>query len=174
MPPVFGKEMDDEPSMAASSYTGSGLFYYSVNVMKGFFKVQTPDQLYKKMDRFKPLSSEKVSVGQSLHRVLSEDILSPTNLPEFPRSTVDGFALKATDTYGTSEKNPAILRVIGEIPMGQVSDIEVKDGEAVKVATGGMVPKGADAVEMVEYTEGVNSHTLHVFKPISPLENVIL
>ncbi len=74
MPPVFGKEMDDEPSMAASSYTGSGLFYYSVNVMKGFFKVQTPDQLYKKMDRFKPLSSEKVSVGQSLHRVLSEDI----------------------------------------------------------------------------------------------------
>jgi len=173
MPPVFGKEMDDEPSMAASSYTGSGHFYYSVNIMKGFFKVQTPDQLYKKMDRFKPLSSEKVSVGQSLHRVLSEDILSPTNLPEFPRSTVDGFALKATDTYGTSEKNPAILRVIGEIPMGQVSDIEVKDGEAVKVATGGMVPKGADAVEMVEYTEGVNSHTLHVFKPISPLENVI-
>jgi molybdopterin molybdotransferase len=63
--------------------------------------------------------------------------------------------------------------MIGEIPMGQVSDVEVKDGEAVKVATGGMVPDGADAVEMVEYTEWVDSHTLHVFKPISPLENVI-
>ena len=125
------------------------------------------------MDRFKPLSSEKVRIEQSLHRVLSEDIISPINLPEFPRSTVDGFALKAKDTYGVSEKNPSILRMIGEIPMGQVSDIEVKEGEAVKVATGGMVPKGADAVEMLEYTEWVDSHTLHVFKPISPLENVI-
>jgi molybdopterin molybdotransferase len=95
------------------------------------------------------------------------------DLPEFPRSTVDGFALKAKNTYGTSEKNPAILRMIGEIPMGQISDIEVEDGEAVKVATGGMVPRGADAVEMVEYTEWVDSHTLHAFKPISPLENVI-
>ena len=141
--------------------------------MKGFFKVQTPEQLYAKMDRFKPLTSEKVRIEESLHRVLSEDVVSTMNLPEFPRSTVDGFALKAKDTYGTSEKNPAILRVIGEIPMGQVSDIEVGDGEAVKVATGGMVPKGADAVEMVEYTEWVDSHTLHAFKPISPLENVI-
>ena len=141
--------------------------------MKGFFKVQTPEQLYKKMVRFKPLSSEKVGIKESLHRVLSEDISSPINLPEFPRSTVDGFALKAKDTYGTSEKNPAILRLIGEIPMGQVSEIEVKDGEAVKVATGGMVPKGADGVEMLEYTEWVDSQTLHAFKPISPFENVI-
>jgi molybdopterin molybdotransferase len=141
--------------------------------MKGFFKVQTPDQLYAKMGRFKPLSSEKVRIEESLHRVLSEDVVSTINLPEFPRSTVDGFALKAKDTYGTSEKNPAILRMIGEIPMGRVSDIIVNDGEAVKVATGGMVPKGADAVEMVEYTEWVDSHTVHAFKPISPLENVI-
>ena len=144
--------------------------------MKGFFRVQTPEQLYRKMDRFKPLSPlsyEKVRIEDSLHRVLSENIISPINLPEFPRSTVDGFALKAKDTYGVSEKNPAILRLVGEIPMGQVSGIEVQEEEAVKVATGGMVPKGADAVEMVEYTEWVDSHTLHVFKALSPLENVI-
>ena len=141
--------------------------------MKGFFKVQTPEQLYAKMDRFKPLTPEKVRIEESLHRVLSEDVISTMNLPEFPRSTVDGFALKAKNTYGTSEKNPAILTMIGEIPMGQISDIEVGDGEAMKVATGGMVPKGADAVEMVEYTEWVDPHTLHAFKPISPLENVI-
>jgi molybdopterin molybdotransferase len=141
--------------------------------MKGFFRVQTPEELYKKLDRFKALSSEKVNIDDSLHRVLSEDIVSPINLPEFRRSTVDGFALKAKDTFGASEKNPAILRLIGEIPMGQLSDIEAKDGEAVKVATGGMVPKGTDAVEMVEYTEWVDSHTLHAFKTLSPLENVI-
>jgi molybdopterin molybdotransferase len=141
--------------------------------VKGFFKVQTPEQLYVKIDRFKPLASEKVPIETSLHRVLSEDIVSTINLPEFPRSTVDGFALKAKDTFGASERNPAILKMIGEIPMGKISDLEVKDGEAVKVATGGMVPKGADAVEMVEYTEWVDSHTLQVSKPLSPLENVI-
>jgi molybdopterin molybdotransferase len=141
--------------------------------MKEFFKVQTPDELYKKMGHFKPLSFEKVAVEDSLHRVLYEDVISPINLPEFQRSTVDGFALKAKDTYGASEKNPAILRATAEIPMGQVSDIEVNEGEAVKVATGGMVPKGADAVQMVEYTECIDSYTLHTFKTISPLENVI-
>jgi len=141
--------------------------------MKGFFRVQTPDELYKKMNRFKPLSFEKVGIENSLHRVLSVDVISSVNLPEFPRSTVDGFAVKAKDTYGASEKNPALLRVVGEIPMGQISSIELGDVEAVKVATGGMVPNGADAVEMVEYTEWVDSQDLHVFKTVSPLENVI-
>lgn len=141
--------------------------------MKGFFRVQTPDELYKKLERFKPLSFKKVDIEESLHRVLSEDIISSINLPEFRRSTVDGFALKAKDTYGASEKNPALVRVIGEIPMGRVSDLELKEGEAVKVATGGMVPEGADAVEMLEFTEWVDSRTLHVFKALSPLENMI-
>jgi molybdopterin molybdotransferase len=141
--------------------------------MKGFFKVQTPDQLYKKMDRFKPLSSETVSIKDALRRVLAEDVVSSMNLPEFPRSTVDGFAMKAKDSYGASEKNPVLLNVIGEIPMGEISNIEVREEEAVRVATGGMIPKGADAVEMVEYTEWVDSRTLHASKALSPLENVI-
>src|SRR4030043_1152867 len=101
--------------------------------MKGFFKVHTIDHLYQKIERFKPLFSEKVGIEDSLHRVLSEDILSPTHLPEFPRSTVDGFALRAKDTYGASEKNPAVLQIVGEIPMGMVSEIEVKEEETVKV-----------------------------------------
>ena len=141
--------------------------------MKGFFKVQTPDQLFQKLNRFKSLSVESIHIEKSLHRVIAEDVISPISLPEFQRSTVDGFALKARDTYGASEKNPSILQVVGEIPMGKVSDIELKEGEAVKVATGGMVPKGADAVEMVEYVESIDSHTLHIFKTLSPLENVI-
>lgn len=141
--------------------------------MKGFFRVQTPAELFEKLNRFKPLSSEKVHIEDSLHRVLAGDVLSLADLPEFPRSTVDGFAVKAKDTYGASERNPAVLQIAGEIPMGQVSEIQIKDGEAIKVATGGMVPRGADAVEMVEYTEWIDSHTLHAFKTISPLENMI-
>jgi len=141
--------------------------------MKGFFRVQTPDQLLQKVNRFKPLSTEEAPLEESLHRILAEDVISSTNLPEFPRSTVDGFALKAKDTYGVSEKNPALFQIIGEIPMGKISEITLEDGEAVKIATGGMVPNGADAVEMVEYTEWVDSRTIHVFKTLSPLENVI-
>jgi len=141
--------------------------------MKEFFKVQTPSQLFQKLNRFEPLPSEEVPLEDALYRILAEDILSRTNLPEFPRSTVDGFALKAKDTFGASEKNPALLQVVGEVPMGQPSSIHLKDGQAVKIATGGMIPEGADGVEMVEYTEWVDAQTIHVFKPISPLENVI-
>ena len=79
--------------------------------MKGFFRVHTPDEVYKKLARFRPLSSETVRIEEALQRVLADDIVSPTNLPEFPRSTVDGFALKAKDTYGASEKNPAIVQI---------------------------------------------------------------
>jgi molybdopterin molybdotransferase len=141
--------------------------------VKGFFRVRTPDELYKEMDRFKSLSFERVAIEDSLHRVLFEDLISPINLPDFRRSTVDGFALKAKDTYGASETNPAILRMVSEISMGQVSEIEVNAGEAVKVATGGMVPKGADSVQMIEFTESIDFGMLHVFKTLSPLENVI-
>ena len=141
--------------------------------MNGFFKVLTPDEVHEKLDRFRPLSSEKVPLEESLQRVLAEEVVSAINLPEFPRSTVDGFALKAKDTYGASEKNPCFVRVVGEIQMGQVSDVDINDGQAMKVATGGMVPRGADAVQMVEYTEWVDSQTLHIFKTLSPLENAI-
>jgi molybdopterin molybdotransferase len=168
---VFGKEIDDVQWPMSQTRVSAVLF--EVKRMKEFFKVQTPEELYRKLERFEPLSSEKVSLEESLHRVLSEDVISLMNLPEFRRSTVDGFALRSKDTFGASEKNPAILQLAGEIPMGQVSEIEVKAGEAVKVATGGMVPRGTDAVEMVEYTEWVDSETLHVFKAISPLENII-
>jgi molybdopterin molybdotransferase len=140
---------------------------------KGFLRVHTPEDVYKKLYRFKPLSSEKVSLEESLHRVLAEEVISTVDVPEFPRSTVDGFALKAKDTYGASEKNPGIVRVVGEIQMGQVSGLVVNDGEAVRVATGGMVPGGADAVEMVEYSEWIDSQTIHISKTLSPLENVI-
>ena len=141
--------------------------------MKGFFRVQTPDEVYRKLGRFQPLSSENVSIEESLHRVLSEEVISPADLPPFRRSTVDGFAVKARDTYGVSERNPAILRVIGEIPMGLIPEIMVNEGETVRVATGGFVPHGADGVEMVEFSETVDSHTVHLFKTISPLENVM-
>ncbi len=175
---MFGKEI--QKRFVKSRYPNTDIgFFIPANdrkeniEVKGFFQVQTPQQLLLKIERFKPLSDERVSIEESLHRVLSEEVISSVPLPEFPRSTVDGFALKAKDTYGASEKNPVLLKVIGEIPMGMVSEIEVKEGEAVKVATGGMVPKGADAVQMIEYTDQIDPQTLSVTKPLSPMENII-
>jgi molybdopterin molybdotransferase len=141
--------------------------------MKGFFKVQTPDQILAQLGRFTPLAAEAIPLETSLGRVLAEDVLSPIDLPEFTRSTVDGFAVKARDTYGASERNPSLLAVSGEVRMGRRPDRPIRDGEAMKVPTGGALPEGADAVEMIEHAEWVDERTLHAFKALSPLENVI-
>jgi molybdopterin molybdotransferase len=98
-------------------------------------------------------SIEVVSIENSFGRVLAEKISSPEDLPGFDRSTVDGYAVKASDTFGASETAPAYLTVTNEIFMGEEPDFELRPGEVAKIATGGMLPKGADAVLMFEYAQ---------------------
>lgn len=141
--------------------------------MKGFFIVKTPSEIYQLMDNFPSLDTEVVEIKETLHRIVAEDILSPINLPDFNRSTVDGYALKAKDTFGAQACLPAILEVVGEVNMGMPADIKLDDGQAVRIPTGGMLPLGADAVVMVEYTHEVDSYTIEVSKALAPLENVI-
>ena len=93
---------------------------------------------------------------QALGRVLAEDILAPHPLPEFPRSTVDGFAVRASDTFGASESLPGYLTLIGEIPMGAPADLSLAAGQCALIHTGGMLPSNADAVVMLEYTQTIN------------------
>jgi len=141
--------------------------------MKGFFIVKTPSEIYQLMDNFPSLDTEVVEIKETLHRIVAEDILSPINLPDFNRSTVDGYALKAKDTFGAQACLPAILEVVGEVNMGMPADIKLDDGQAVRIPTGGMLPLGADAVVMVEHTHEVDSYTIEVSKALAPLENVI-
>ena len=89
------------------------------------------------------LGTEIIAVFDARDRILARDVISPTPLPEFRRSTVDGYAVRAMSL-------PGVLRVIGEIKMGEVSTQVVRLGEAVQIPTGGFVPEGADAVVMVE------------------------
>ena len=91
------------------------------------------------------LGTEIISVFEAYGRILARDVVSPTPLPEFRRSTVDGYAVRAMSV-------PGVLRVIGEIKMGELSNLTVRVGEAVQIPTGGFVPEGADAVVMVEQT----------------------
>lgn len=115
---------------------------------------------------------EQVSLCNALGRAVAEDIISKEDVPSFTRSTVDGYAVKAADTYGAGESIPALLNIKAEILMGESADFTVESGECAKISTGGMLPKGADSVVMVENTDCENDELCLVFKAVSPFENV--
>lgn len=117
-------------------------------------------------------SCEAVELYNAYGRTVSSDIVSRADVPSFSRSTMDGYALKAEDTFGASDSVPAILEIRGEIPMGQKAEREIKNGECMKISTGGMLPCGADAVIPVEVTEEENGEICLCYKSVSPLENV--
>lgn len=116
---------------------------------------------------------EEISISAALGRVLSTDIVSPSDLPDFDRSTMDGYTVRSGDTFGAAESRPALLRVVGESRMGTFPEQSLGKGEAMKIATGGALPDGADAVVMFEHTQQIDDKSIEVTKPAGPLENVI-
>ncbi len=119
------------------------------------------------------LDTEEVSISSALSRVLANDITSPSDLPQFDRSTMDGYAVNSSDTFGAAESRPAFLHVVGDILMGTMPDRTLVKGEAMKIATGGALPNGADAVVMFEQTQAVDAENIEVVKSVAPLENVV-
>lgn len=108
----------------------------------------------------RPQQLDSVRLSQALNRVLAADIVSPIDVPAFDRSNVDGFALQATDTSGAMEEAPCRLAINVELlPPGTAPTVEVRSGTATPIATGGMVPRGADAVVMIEHTDTVDDDT---------------
>lgn len=120
----------------------------------------------------KTFARQKVDLAQSLGRVMGQTVFAQENVPAFRRSTVDGYAVKASDTIGCSDAMPAFLRKIGETKMGEDTNLIVKSLETVYVPTGGIVPDGADAVVMIEYTEMFDEEVA-ISCPVSPRENII-
>jgi molybdopterin molybdotransferase len=141
--------------------------------MKPFFQVKTPREILQLIRSLPRLPLEKVPLEEGLGRVLGEDVLSPEDLPHFPRAAMDGFAVRARDTFGASEAVPALLTLKGEILMGQNPPEELSPGACFKISTGGMLPSGADAVVMLEHTQTLSDGTVEIFKPVSPLDHVI-
>lgn len=117
--------------------------------------------------------AERVGLLDALDRVLAEDIAAPADLPAFARATMDGFAVRAADTYGASEGLPAYLELCGEAPMGRAPDVRVGVGQAARIHTGGMLPPGSDAVVMVEHTQQLDERTVEVLRPVAVGEHVI-
>ena len=143
--------------------------------MSEFLNLLAPDEAVRVLrDRLSPrVESEVVLTAEALGRVTASDIRSPEDLPAFPRSTMDGFSLRSSDTFGASEGVPAYLDVVGEVPMGQQSQLALSAGQAALAYTGGMLAGGADAVIMVEHTQPVGDSTIEVMRPVAPGENVV-
>lgn len=128
------------------------------------------------------IDSESIEVVHALGRFTASDVFAPHPLPGFPRTTVDGYAVRARDTFGASDSLPAYLKLIGEVPMGDTPSFEIGAGQCALIHTGGMLPNGADAVVMVEYTQQISDvskdlgglpREIEIFKSVADGENVI-
>ena len=137
--------------------------------------VKTPEEVLALIEsEFSPLEqAEFVALSEAVGRVLAEDIAAREYVPDFDRSTVDGFAVRASDTFGCSDAIPAILPLQATVLMGEGADYLLNEGKCVAVPTGGAVPRGTDGVVMVEYTEDYGDGTIGVAKPAAPGMNLI-
>ena len=141
--------------------------------MKAFFKVTDLENVLGLIPDFAPVDAEEVAIEKCCGRVLAADIVSDMDLPNFSRTTVDGFAVRAASTFGASEGNPGFFTVKGTVEMGRVPPFRIAPGEAAEISTGGMLPEGSDSVVMVEHTESIDDLTLEVYRSVAPGQHVI-
>ncbi len=137
--------------------------------------VKTPEEVLEliKQEFVPAVEIEKVPLSSALGRVLAEDIAAREFVPDFDRSTVDGFAVRARDTFGCSDAIPAILPLQGEVLMGQAPGFALAPESCAAVPTGGAIPEGADSVVMVEFTEDYADGTIGIAKSAAPGQNMI-
>lgn len=141
--------------------------------MPEFFKVVTPQRIFDALAGFSRLALEQVDLEHSLGRVLGLDVISKEDLPPRARSTMDGYAVRAPDTFGASDAVPALLKTVGQIAMGTLPDISITQGQAAEIPTGGFLPEDADAVVMVEYTNLLADGEIEVTRPVTKGDNVL-
>jgi molybdopterin molybdotransferase len=141
--------------------------------MTEFFNVLDLDAILAMKERFGLVGQEQVALKQALGRTLAEDMHATIDLPGFARATMDGFAVQAASTFGAGEGNPAYLEVMGAVTMGKTPDVTVGPGQAVQIATGGMLPQGADSVVMVEHTDTIDDDTIEAHRSVAPGQNMV-
>lgn len=139
-----------------------------------FYNVKSVEETWAIINEMvKPLQETvTLPLPQARGHVLAEECVAREDVPGFDRSTVDGYAVKAEDTYGSSESSPQFLEVVGEIKMGEEARMPIKRGQAMAIPTGGMLPPGSDSVIMIEHCEDIDG-LLNTYRPVAPLENVI-
>lgn len=116
---------------------------------------------------------EEIDTAQALGRVTASPVIAPHPLPAFPRATVDGYAVRAADTFGANDSLPAYLQVVGEIPMGAAPGLILAPAQCALIHTGGMLPAGSDAVVMIEHTQSARTGEVEVLRAVASGENVL-
>ena len=139
-----------------------------------FFRVISSDRFQALLGEFAPVDIERIDLDDGLGRVLAQDIVAAENLPALNRSCMDGYALRAADTFGASEGNPGYLELARTAAIDEVVAQALAPGECMGIATGGSLPPGADAVLMVEHTQLLSETTVEIRKTVTPGENVML
>ena len=138
-----------------------------------FFKVLAPQDALRLLLDIEPVGAERIASVKGRARVLAEDLHSTVDLPHFHRAAMDGYAVKAKDTFGASQSLPAYLKLAGVVEMGKEARQSLATGEAMRISTGGMMPPDSDAVVMVEYSEEVAGPLVEIHRGVSPWQNVI-
>ena len=139
-----------------------------------FFNVISTRAFFDHMKAFPPVGHERIDCSNGLGRIISDDIESPENLPLVNRSSMDGFAVHAQDTFGASESNPAYLEKSLDLRIDELADTPLGHGECMGITTGGTLPAGGDAVVMVEHTQELGAGTIEIRKTVAPGNNVML
>jgi molybdopterin molybdotransferase len=146
----------------------------AVAPVKAFFRVVSSAEARAQLAAFAPKTSvETVPVVEAYGRVLAKTLSAPMDLPHFHRTNMDGYAVRAQDTFGASPSLPMYLKLVGTVEMGKEVKRAFKKGETMRIATGGMLPPGADSMVMVEYTEEMGDGTVEVHRSVSPWENIL-
>jgi molybdopterin molybdotransferase len=138
-----------------------------------FWSLTLLSQAFEDLRRFPPGAPVTIPLGEALGMVLAADVVSPESLPPFSRSSMDGYAVRCADAGGAGEASPVYLRVVGEVLMGSLPGFFVGPGEAAAIPTGGALPKGADAVVMVEQTSLLSDGTVEILRGAAPGEHII-
>jgi molybdopterin molybdotransferase len=138
-----------------------------------FFTTRTVAEALTEFRPARRTPAETVPLTAALHRVPARPVTAPHALPGFARSTVDGYAVRAADTYGVSDGLPGYLQVAGAVLMGAEPDVTVGPGTVATMPTGGVLPRGADAVVMIEYTQEAMPGTIEVVRPVAPGDGVV-
>ena len=144
--------------------------------MPELFNVLPPTEALALLRRYvevRALGVESIATAAALGRYLARDVFADGDLPSFARSSMDGFSVRAKDTFGATEGLPAYLTVVGDVPTGHQPSLDIVAGEAAHAHTGGMLAPSADAVVMVEHTQQVDDTTIEVVRAVAVGENVI-
>ncbi len=141
--------------------------------MKEFFKVTDLKRVLEYSSGFPRVETEDIPLDESFGRILAVRIHADVDLPDFMRSAMDGYAVRASATFGASEANPAYLTIKGAVPMGESPAFSIGSHEAARISTGGMLPDGADSVVMIEHTEAIDATTIEIYRSVAPGQHIL-